>query len=406
MIEPDRPVDERERQRALERYEILDSLPERAYDDITTLMARVCDAPISLIGLLDGDRIWLKSRCGLPMEESSRAISFCGHAIVSGEECFAVEDARTDPRFADNPIVTEVGIASYAGAPLIDADGYALGTLCVLDVRPRTLDAGQREALVDMARHVVYLIERHLRERRSAALAERNEDLAHFSGAVSHDLVGPLTNITSFLELLAEEADDEGLRADLQRLHRSSFSVREYVEGLTRHYTSDALVARPAERFAIAELFGALDAMAVRDPDRTLVSFDDSDVEVRTHRAALQQVLLNLLSNAIKHGTGPTRIRVGFEEVDAGYRFTVADDGPGIPADRHEHIFELFGTGEGTDGDGHAGTGVGLATVKRLLDRLGGTISLDSARGRGSTFAVTLPGPRALPRAEPRAEAA
>ena len=330
---------------------------------------------------------------------------------MSGQEFFAVEDTRTDPRFADNPLVAEHGILSYAGAPLIDADGFALGTLCVFDVRPRTFDEGQRAALVNMAQQVMYLLERHLRERRleraSAELVERNEDLRHFAGVVSHDIIGPMTSITAFLDLIKEEVEDEDLRSALCMLSRSSFSLREYVEGLTRYYTSDALPDRAAEVFALADLFSSLDAMAIRDPDRTTVVFDDTEVKIHTHRAALQQVLLNLVSNAIKYGTAEsTRIEVGFAVADDHYRFTVTDDGPGIDPDRHECIFELFGTDTALDRDGRAGTGIGLATVKRLLDQLGGTISLDSDLGRGSVFTVTLPRPRSMPPAAPLAEAA
>ena len=405
MIEPDVPGNEAGRQAALERYEILDTLPERAYDDITALMAEVCDAPVSLVGLIDRDRNWLKSRHGVPMSESPRAISFCGHAIASRRELFTVEDAREDPRFADNPLVAEHGIVSYAGAPLIDADGFALGTLCVFDVRPRALSEGQRAALTNMARQVMYLLERHLRERRlersSAELAERNEDLRHFAGAVSHDIMGPVTNLAALLGLLEEEAVDDAVRSELKRLHRSSCSLREYIEGLTRHYTAESLAERPPEDFAVPDLFDSLDAMLTRDPRHTTIAFDGAGARIHAHRAALQQVLLNLASNAIRYGTGErTRIEVGFRDVAEGYRFTVSDDGPGIPVERHERIFELFETGGELGRDGTGGTGVGLATVKRLLDRIGGTISLDSAPDRGTTFVVTLPGPPAASLAE------
>ena len=400
MIEPERPANEPARQAAVDRHEILDTLPERAYDDLTALMASHCDVPIALIGLIDRERHWLKSHHGVPMSESPRAISFCGHAINAGEELFVVEDARRDLRFADNPIVLEHGVLSYAGAPLIDEHGFALGTLCVFDVRPRTWTDEQRAALTNMARNVIYLMERHLRERRleraTADLSRRNEDLQHFAGVVSHDILGPVNTITNFLELLGDDADDEHLRGDLQMLHRSSSSLREYVDGLSRHYLAESLTDHPTVTFEVASVFDSLDALLTRDPERTTIVFDETRAVVHTFQAALQQVLLNLASNAIKHGNeGHTRIRISFAETDEHYRFTVADDGPGIEEDRQGRIFELFETGA-PGRDRECGTGIGLATVKRLLDRLGGALSLDSAPGKGSTFTVRLQRPSVL----------
>ena len=403
MIEPERPVNELARQAAVERHEILDTLPERAYDDLTALMASLCDVPIALIGLIDRERHWLKSRHGVPMSESPRAISFCAHAINAGEELFIVEDAREDARFADNPIVLEHGVLSYAGAPLIDEHGFALGTLCVFDVRPRSWTDEQRAALTNMARNVIYLMERHLRERRleraTADLSRRNEDLQHFAGVVSHDILGPVNTITTFLELLGDDANDERLRTDLQMLHRSSSSLHEYVDGLSRHYLAESLTEHSAATFEVASVFDTLDALLVRDPELTTIVFDETGALVHTFRAALQQVLLNLASNAIKYGNeGRTRIEIGFVETDEHYRFTVADNGPGIEEDRQDRIFELFETGE-PGRDGRCGTGIGLATVKRLLERLGGDLSLDSAPGKGSRFTVALPKPSAPARA-------
>ena len=386
------PDDEPLRQAALERYEVLDTLPERSYDDITALMAQVCDVPISLVGLIDRGRNWLKSCHGISLDESPRDISFCGHAIVSGEAVFVVEDARTDPRFADNPLVTELGVVAYAGAPLVDADGFALGTLCVFDTRPRTLTAAQREALANMARQVTYLLERHLRERSleraGRELAERNAQLEHVVGAVAHDIREPVINIATFLELIGEDVGDVALRAEIDRLRECSLSLRDYIDGLLSHYlASDPLETSPTV-FRLASLFLALEHMLVRAAP-VAIRFPEASVEVRTHRAALQQVLFNLVGNAIKYGA--SEVEIGFAEEVSCYRFSVGDDGPGIAPERHASIFELFESGLEGDRDGVRGSGIGLATVSRLLSRLGGEITLDSAPGRGSTFSFTLP---------------
>ena len=400
MIAPDIPPDEPARQAALERYEILDTLPERAYDDVTALVALLCDAPVSLVGLIDRERNWLKSRHGVPMSESPRELSFCGHAIVSGLGIFTVEDARLDPRFADNPLVEEHGVVAYAGVPLVDGAGFALGTLCAFNVRPMVLDASRREAMQALARQVMYLLERHLRERElertGRALAERNEELASFVGAVSHDIRSPVNNIVELARLVEEDAGealDADAREDLADLLGCTTSLREYIDGLLARYTAEETVGAELETFRLDELFASLDRLVVRDA-RTLLFLPATRTRIRTQRATLQQVLLNLVANAVKCGTGEsTRVEVRFVEREHDYRFEVVDDGPGIAPERHESIFALFETDGHVARDGTGGTGIGLATVKRLLERSGGSIELDSVPGRGSTFSFTLPRP-------------
>lgn len=159
--------DEQKRLDKLKRLDILDTLPEAAYDDITFIASHVTEAPISLISLVDEDRQWFKSAVGVDFQETPRDQSFCAHAIRAPHEMMVVGDARQDRRFANNPLVTgPTAIRFYAGAPLVCSDGIALGTLCVIDQRPRTLSEAQERALNGLARQVVAQIE--LR----AALAE------------------------------------------------------------------------------------------------------------------------------------------------------------------------------------------------------------------------------------------
>lgn len=141
MQAPAIPDYERQRLDALRRLAILDSSAEERFDRITRMARNLFEVPISLISLVDGERQWFKSRCGLDAQETPRDISFCGHAIL-GEEIFVVEDATRDPRFADNPLVLgDPHIRFYAGSPLHIAGGYKVGTLCLIDRQPRQLDA-------------------------------------------------------------------------------------------------------------------------------------------------------------------------------------------------------------------------------------------------------------------------
>lgn len=159
------PETEKRRLKVLWQYEVLDTIPEALFDDLTELAANICEAPIALISLVDEKRQWFKSKVGTSLNETSRDVSFCSHAIQQSD-LFIVPDAACDQRFAANPLVTsDPKIRFYAGAPLITPDGYALGTLCVIDKVPRELRQEQKQALRILARHVVSQLELRRRSR-------------------------------------------------------------------------------------------------------------------------------------------------------------------------------------------------------------------------------------------------
>jgi GAF domain-containing protein len=191
------PNNEKKRLKVLWQYDVLDTVPEALFDDLTELAAGICEAPIALISLVDEKRQWFKSKFGTTVSETSRDISFCSHAIQQ-PDLFIVPDATKDDRFANNPLVTsDPKIRFYAGAPLITPDGYAIGTLCVIDKAPRELRPEQKQALRILARHIVTQLE----------LRRRNQE-AHEARANA-----PATEVVS-----AEEV--ERLRTELAKLRR------------------------------------------------------------------------------------------------------------------------------------------------------------------------------------------
>lgn len=147
------PADEADRLTALRELLLLDTPPEERYDRLVRFAAEQLNVPIALLTLVDDQRQWFKSRVGLEVAETARDISFCGHAIMNSE-LFVIEDASVDPRFFDNPLVTgEPNIRFYAGAPLQDIRGHNIGTLCVIDTKPRKLDQVER-AILDALRNL------------------------------------------------------------------------------------------------------------------------------------------------------------------------------------------------------------------------------------------------------------
>src|SRR2546425_3855968 len=153
------PANEAERLKALYQFEILDTISEQLFDDLTRVASLICETPIALISLIDRDRQWFKSKIGLDVAETPRDVAFCSYAILQSD-LFEVRDALQDERFAGNPLVTgDPNIRFYAGAPLTTPEGHAIGTLCVIDRVPRELKPKQKEALQALSRAVLNFIQ-------------------------------------------------------------------------------------------------------------------------------------------------------------------------------------------------------------------------------------------------------
>ncbi|QAA83162.1 GAF domain-containing sensor histidine kinase [Aequorivita sp. H23M31] len=393
MIKPPFPSDEKERLSAVRSYHLLDTLPEKDFDNITALAASICDVPIALVTLLDANRNFLKSHYGVPFNESPRNTSFCAHAILEENDLFIVEDARIDPRFQRNPFVTEMNAIFYAGVRLMDPHGYPLGTLCVFDSKPRELSNKQKKALSSLAYQVVNLFESKKRNRTlmtvQEELRERNEELKNFAGIVSHDMKMPLANMIITSDMLQAKYGgllDEQAKKYLDYIKQSSFTLSEYITGLLEHYETDKTASYVEEIFDSQDLFEEIIELLNISVDCE-INLPEENFEMQANKAALEQIILNLVSNSIKYND-KEKIKIDIEcrEKDDLYHFSISDNGMGIPAEEMSHIFELFGTLGILDREGKKGNGIGLSTVKKLVTKLQGEIAVSSTLGVGTTI--------------------
>jgi PAS domain S-box-containing protein len=228
MQKPSIPENEVERQAELNQFEILDTEPELSFDDLTILASQICETKISLISLIDNDRQWFKSRTGLDATETPRDISWCGHAILQ-DELFEVPDAAEDERFKDNPLfLGEPNVRFYAGMPLVTQNGYKIGTLCVIDEKPKKLNDWQKEVLRKLSRQAVLLIESRIKEKK---LSEANLKLE----TIVNNIPVMLTsyNDKGEVEWVNREWKDE-LGWDLEEMKRIDILEKMYPDPTTQ----------------------------------------------------------------------------------------------------------------------------------------------------------------------------
>lgn len=391
---PPIPANEQDRLKDLYSYNILDTLSEEDFDNITEIASRICNTKISQITLADSDRLWFKSSHGLAAVETSRELSFCAHALNAPGDLFMVPDAREDERFADNPFVTgEPYVVFYAGVPLVSEKGFALGSLCVVHDAPTYLSEGQLMALKALSKQTMRLIELRSKkdqlERATNTLNEKNEALEKFVGTVAHDLRSPLNNIIGIADLLtAHYTTAPDVEELLHIVKGSSLKLKNLISDLLEQSRSRRLLQETASVVSLAELKAAINDLFACN-NRRLISFNTTLQSVYINKISLEQILINLISNAIKYNDKPViEIEIGIADSGDEYTFYVKDNSRGIAHEFRDKIFNLFET-VGEDNNGEKGYGMGLAIVKDLIHKLGGTISLDSAVGVGTKFIFT-----------------
>src|SRR6201996_72449 len=263
MREKELPVPENEAERlvALQSYDIIDSGEEKDFDAIAAIASAICGTPISLITFIDEKRQWFKSHIGTTLTENFRDLSFCTHTIASTDGIMIVPDALEDARFAGNPVVTQAKVTFYAGVPLVNEDGYALGTLCVLDQRPHDFTDAQIVALKALANQVVDKIEL----RRKVALLEKsNQELINanvliqkFASMAAHDIKNPLSSIrltSQALKVRKEILQSEGCLRLVDMNITATENMLELVNEMMAYSKNPSLLLEKKQEFELNAL--------------------------------------------------------------------------------------------------------------------------------------------------------
>jgi signal transduction histidine kinase len=390
------PVDEDERLEALRRYEILDTPPDGAFERLTAIAARHFRVPISIVSLVDEDRIWFKSARGLEdVAQIDREPGLCASAILQ-DDVWVVEEADADPRTLANPLVAgSFGLRFYAGAPLITAEGHRLGTICVIDRKPREVTQEETETLADLASIVVDELELRLAARREAERLEQTR--SDFVVTAAHELRTPLTAVFGAAKTLARSAEE------LPALQQQLVALIETQSERLNEIVEKVLVAAQLDQGRLPFAREVLDpavvaaeaievARAAATPAHTLtLTLAGRLPRVQADSMRLRQVLANLLENAIKYSPEGGRVELEVDARSGRVRFHVHDEGIGIPVADQARIFDKFVRVDPMLTSGIAGTGLGLHIARTFVERMGGSLGVSSVSGSGASFTAELP---------------
>lgn len=351
---------EDQRLAAVRRYDILDTPPDGAFDRITALAARRLGVPISIISIVDEDRIWFKSHHGIPVEQVDREPGLCASAIIE-DVPYLIEDARKDPRSLANPLVAgEFGLRFYVAVPLTTSDGYNLGTLCAIDKEPRSVDEQQMEDLKDLASIVMDQLELRL----SSLKAIQRANL--LAKEIDHRVMNSLQFVSGLLNMQSRSANVGEGATHLQSAASRVASVAQ----VHRHIYAD-----PGEKVSCTEFLRSLckDLGSVLGRE-IAVEGDEGSVPVQSIQA-IGLITNELVTNAAKHGRGT--IEVAFRVANTTNKLIVCDEGQGLP-----------------DGfDPYArNAGLGMRVITSLTSQLGGTLSSGPRDdGKGACLVVGFP---------------
>jgi signal transduction histidine kinase len=361
-------------------------------DGLVQVAAALCGVSTAVVNIIDDRQQHQIAAVGFEPAVCSREDSMCA-VTLDDPKLRVIQDAREDSRWAENPFVTgEIGnVRFYASSPLVTPEGVTIGSLCVFDEEVHDLSAEQRLALDTLADQVVDALE--LR-RLSRELQSSNEQLERFAAQVSHDLRNPLAAIAGFVELAADSPELADAPLAAAALGRAE-AAAERMSALIGDLLSFARLGGTQLRREPVDLAGLVEA--VREDLQGEIAASgaeiavDADIDLIGDPTLLRAMLQNLVGNAVKFtwadGRAP-RIAVSAETMPGALRLTIDDNGPGVPVEQRERVFELMERGTTEE---PTGLGIGLSTCRRIVDAHGGTIGIDEAPTGGARSWVVLP---------------
>ncbi|MGB3851680.1 MAG: GAF domain-containing sensor histidine kinase [Tunicatimonas sp.] len=405
MIKPELPDDESNRIEALYSYEVLDTPPEQEFDDLAKLASQICDTSISLITLVDINRQWFKAKVGVEARETPRDIAFCAHTILS-DQALVVNDALQDDRFSSNPLVTSnPNIRFYAGLPLITPAGHRLGTLCVIDDKPKQITRDQLFALEVLSKQVVKQLELKLHNKKLSESFEhiqsQNVDLVRLNdinnrliSIISHDLSSPFTTMRGLIALLE---DDEITKEELEYavtsitllVDTSSELIEQLLCWGQSRLEGDVVKVEPIRLDLMLQEKINKARSFTQSKGNVIVSTIASPYEILADPVLLKFIIRNLLHNANKFTKNGT-IEVGASHHAHLHTITIEDNGCGMTPEKVEQLFDWNNRGSTLGTSGEKGTGIGLLICKEFVEKLRGTISVKSEVKVGTKFSFTV----------------
>ncbi len=382
----------------LRNLNILDTQKEEEFDSITEIASFICDAPMSLVTLIDDERQWFKAVKGLEgLTEVPVQASFCVHAINNDNGEMIVDNLTEDSRFEESPFVKNAPNAQfYAGISIETSDGFRLGTVCVLDTKPRNLTDKQIGCLRLLADYTVKLIEL---KTTNESLAQSQslldsviKDLKQYAYSIAHDIKGPLRTMSIFSKFLIKEAKDKLNKKEKEYLHyitSSAVELSNYTQNLLKFSESTQTETDNATTVNLSDLIQSIDELY--NKDKVITILHDKDLPlIFTSEAGLKQILQNIISNSIRYRKtdipNPYAI-IMITADDDNYIFKVTDNGIGMSKKQLKKSFELFNKNKNFKDS----TGIGLNITKRIIEKMNGEIVIDSKENHGTEITFTLP---------------
>lgn len=401
------PADELQRLESLYQYELLDTPREIAYDRVSQIASQLCMTPFAMVSLIDQDRQWVKSSHGVDLDYIPRELSFCAHTI-NEQEPLIIENMKQDGRFSDHPsVIGPPNVTFYAGVPLRSSEGYAIGSLCVIDQKPRQLTAEQRTALKALADQVALLMELHrtnnsLRVARTEA-EELAQQKAGLLATLSHEIRTPLHALEGYTQLLLDQPTQPDQQSSLQRLQTTGRTLVSLVNNILDYSKLQAgkllLEAIPFSVVGLIHQAVDMQAWQARQKNLQLTTKFDATIphQLRGDATRLLQVLINLISNALKFTKeGGVSVEASvIEQTDeqVSLFIEVVDTGIGIPPESLATLFNEYTQVSAATTRQYGGTGLGLAITSQLIALMNSRIDVQSEVGKGSRFGfrLTLP---------------